>query len=304
MPFSNLANLSLASETIRAKTFSVSLQSRYLGRADSLPDASWAAVLLEEGEATLLSPSNQEAFSAPAIFCLPWNETMRIAIKPGTSGVFLNLSSDAMQSAAGYRAESNELRRMFERRIHHSLHNDPELRSTVETCLNEIVVEARKEEAATRTVSEAYLRILLVRLWRSVTADINTKRPSSPQVDLYNRFITLVQQHFRERWTVSDYAQKLGISRDRLGDICRSSGGQTPKHAIDARVAIEAKLLIEHSTNSIEQISSILGFPSPSHFTRFFIRMTGVPPSRYRNERMWADTGRTSPNKAAMHEWP
>lgn len=304
MPFSDIENLSLASEAIRAKTFSVSLHSRHLARADSLPGQSWATILLEEGQAFLTSDTGREEFEAPIVICLLWTDIMRLTITPGTSGAFLNLSTDALQNAVGYRAESTELRRLFERRTTRKLDDDTELRITVETCLKEIVQETNENADATGTVTEAYLRILLIRLWRAVSAELDTKLPNSPQVDFYNRFIGLVQVHFRERWNVSDYAAALGISRDRLGDICRAASGQSPKQALDTRLIIEAKLLIEHSNNSIEQIAGILGFPSPSQFTRFFKRMAEVPPSKFRNEMMWEGKDGESLGKAAMHEWP
>jgi len=304
MPFSDIKNLSLASKAIRAKTFSVSLHSRHLGRADSLPGQSWATILLEEGQAFLTSETGRKEFEAPVVICLLWTDNMRLTITPGTSGVFLNLSTDALQNAVGYRAESTELRRLFERRTTRKLDDDNELRVTVETCLKEIVQETNENADATGTVTEAYLRILLVRLWRAVSVELDAQRPKSPQVDLYNRFVSLAQQHFRERWSVSDYAETLGISRDRLGDICRAASGQSPKLALDTRLLIEAKLLIEHSNNSIEQIAGILGFPSPSHFTRFFTRMAKVPPSTFRNEMMWIGKEGESLGKAAMHEWP
>lgn len=302
MPNTYRPTLSQSSDALRAKSFSVSLHSRFIGRGDSLQGPSWAMILIEEGLARISTQSGDLDVSGPALLCLPWQDTARLAIRPGTAGVFLNLSSATLQSTVGYRAESNELRRLFERRVQRNLSGDPELLTMLSDFLHALTDEIAEDAAAARTAAEAYLRIALIRVWRSLTDDLAPLRPASPQVDLYNRFIALIEHRFRERWGVGDYARALRISRDRLGDICRNASGRSPKQAIDARMAIEAKLLIEHSTGSIEQIAEQLGFPSASHFTRFFARTTGVAPSRYRSAHMW-EAPQVRP-QSAMHEWP
>jgi AraC family transcriptional activator of pobA len=112
----------------------------------------------------------------------------------------------------------------------------------------------------------------------------------------------LVERHFRDRWTVARYAAALGVSRDRLGDICRRIRGRSPSDLIAARVAGEARLLLANSTNSVEQIAALLGFHGAANFNRFFRRATGEPPGRYRARQARGAPDGPAPRRP--YEWP
>lgn len=298
------SRISAPAELIRAKRFGVALHSQVLGRAESLPGQSSAAILADEGSILLRVADRERRVEAASVCWLPWNEACRVTAHPGASGVFVNLTATALNNAIGYQAESNGLRILSSQQILLSLSGKPELSAVMRNSFHAIAAEHFRQDAAARAVVDAYLRIILVNLWRALTEAGPVREPGSPRIDLFNRFNGLVETHFRERWPASAYAAALRISRDRLGDICRSASGRSPKRIIDLRVAIEARLLLEHSTYSIEQISGLLGFVTPSHFTRFFQRIAGAAPSRYRSEQLWAEAAGDEPMRSALHEWP
>lgn len=82
--------------------------------------------------------------------------------------------------------------------------------------------------------------------------------------------------------TVARYAQQLGISRDRLNDLCRRAHGRPSDRLIRDRLALEARIYLQSSSLTIDQIAAALGFSSAAQFCRVFSRAEGRPPGRYR----------------------
>ena len=145
--------------------------------------------------------------------------------------------------------------------------------------------------------------MILVEAYRASQPGLAGGERVSPAHRVFSKFSDLVESHFRERWTVTEYARSLGMSRDRLGDICVKVRGIGPKELVDKRVTIEARLQLENSSHSVQQIADLLGFNSSSQFTRFFARTPGVPPGQYRAAFLReSDTSESA--TALPYEWP
>jgi len=108
---------------------------------------------------------------------------------------------------------------------------------------------------------------------------------ASPREDaspLSIRFRLALAQHFPRVCVGADYARLLGVSRRRLNGELRSQVGRTASELIRDRCVLEAQRLLVHSTFTISEIGYQLRFEDPSYFVRFFHRLTGVTPGRYR----------------------
>jgi AraC family transcriptional activator of pobA len=95
-------------------------------------------------------------------------------------------------------------------------------------------------------------------------------------------FIKLVEEHYLEVHEVKFYADKLFISANYLNKIVRESLGTTSKKYIANKIAQEARNLLSFTDLSISEISDQLKFESPSYFTRFFKKSTGLKPKEFR----------------------
>ena len=125
-----------------------------------------------------------------------------------------------------------------------------------------------------------YTWLLLLRmLW---DADGESHQPDSVASHLALDFQTLLEQHFTRRWTVQDYARKLGYAERTVTRACLDYSGATAKDLIDARVVLEARRLLAHGNDSVDAISLRLGFDDASPLVRFFKRLTGTTPSAFR----------------------
>jgi AraC family transcriptional activator of pobA len=310
MPFSGehrdvaiLPGRSLATDLLRAEPIESALRPRIIGRADAVLGMSWRALHLRRGEVEILSPTGATLLVGPAVAWLPWTDGMRLRIAAGSVGVHVLAGQVTVTNAIGYKAESSDLRTVAGRPIHASLVGEGRPADVLAHCFDGILAEVREQGTSAMTVIEALLRILLISLWRMQGAQVGSAAAASSSRHLAMRFNNLLEAHFRERWTVQRFARALGISADRLTDLCRRTRGLSPKEIIDARTTIEARLLLESSTASIDQIAHELGFHSAAHFNRFFRRAAGTPPGRYRQAAHREPPGAQAPGRA-IYEWP
>lgn len=115
------------------------------------------------------------------------------------------------------------------------------------------------------------------------------KQPSvlsrlSRQEEIFNRFITLVNEHGKRERNISFYADRLCLTPHYLSTVIREVSGQTVMQWINQAVILEAKVLLKHSDMLVFQISDELNFPNPSFFSKFFKRMTGMTPAEYQKK--------------------
>lgn len=95
-------------------------------------------------------------------------------------------------------------------------------------------------------------------------------------------FRELVDQHYREHLPLGFYANELGMTLATLGRLCQEHLGMTPMNVINARLVLEAKRTLGHSTSSVKEIAHELGFVDVGYFSRFFRKQCGVSPSVFR----------------------
>lgn len=133
-------------------------------------------------------------------------------------------------------------------------------------------------------VVRAYLALVLELAVRHCSA-----QPASTEATLaqrqIRRFGTLLNQHYRTRRSVHDYAELLHLTSNYLNALCQRVLGQTASALIRARVVLEAQRLLTHSALSVAQVAAELGFEDPSYFGRYFRKHVGTSPEAFRQRR-------------------
>ena len=152
--------------------------------------------------------------------------------------------------------------------------------------LNDIIRIFRQESAVRDNLQEEMLRIILKRFIITCTRIAREKCGVTPEqekaFDIVRRFYILVDQHFREKKQVQDYADLLFRSPKTLSNLFASCGVPSPLRIIHERVEAEAKRLLLYTPKSAKEISELLGFEDLSTFSRFFKKMTGESVSDFR----------------------
>ncbi|WP_274510123.1 helix-turn-helix domain-containing protein [Xanthomonas campestris] len=105
----------------------------------------------------------------------------------------------------------------------------------------------------------------------------------------FHRFQQLVEDRHAQWHQVADYADRLGCTEKSLARAVRSAMGTTAKTFIAARINLEAKRLLVHTSMPVAAIAEKLGFDEATNFNKFFRREVGCTPSDFRRRYRLAD---------------
>lgn len=134
------------------------------------------------------------------------------------------------------------------------------------------------------------LRTLLKRLLllsnRILKKEIKEPELPNAQLDLIRQYNLLVEQHFREKHKVKDYAELLFKSPKTLSNLFNKYNNKPPLTIINERILLEAKRLLLYSDRSNEEISYELGYNDSAHFSKFFKNNEGISPTSFKSERL------------------
>lgn len=117
------------------------------------------------------------------------------------------------------------------------------------------------------------------------TAEEGTENGGSQDnhnIYVLNQFLDLVNKNCHEHRDLDFYADKICLSKQYLSSIISDVSRQTAKEWIEEATITRIKVLLRHSDMSLNEISSKMSFPEPSHFSRYFKRLTCMTPAEYR----------------------
>ncbi len=99
---------------------------------------------------------------------------------------------------------------------------------------------------------------------------------------IFNKFIALVKENFKQERRVSWYGEQLCITPKYLSETVKQVSRRTPNEWIDHYVTLEIRVLLKNTTMSIKEIAQVLHFPNQSFLGKYFKEHVGMPPSKYR----------------------
>ena len=115
-----------------------------------------------------------------------------------------------------------------------------------------------------------------------LTRESNLQGRSS---ELYNQFISQVNNFCRTYSDVHFYADQLNVSSRYLAQVTRRISGKTPKAIIDEYIVKEIERELSTTTHTVQEIANTFGFSAQAHLTKFFKKMKGVTPSAFRQQK-------------------
>lgn len=124
--------------------------------------------------------------------------------------------------------------------------------------------------------------ILCTRLYK--TQKMAGATGGNVQTDLIREYNFLVEQHFKTKHTVAEYADMLHKSPKTISNLFSRLGAKTPLQFIQERKMLEARRLLRYTDLPVKEIAYELGYEDLQTFSRFFKAQEGTSPSEFREE--------------------
>ncbi len=121
---------------------------------------------------------------------------------------------------------------------------------------------------------------------------IQIVKHQSSNIDLYfssniiYEFLDLIDIHYKEEKELLFYSEKLNITTNYLGVLCKKHLKTSGNKVIKNKLILEAKKRLITPNLSVKEIAFDLGFKEHAHFTNFFKLATGYSPSEFRAKRV------------------
>ncbi|MDB5235854.1 MAG: hypothetical protein JWR44_2847 [Hymenobacter sp.] len=159
----------------------------------------------------------------------------------------------------------------------------PPAETEIQPLFEHLLAEYQAPRPNQAEVFRTYLHLCLELAARHYPAQ--SAAEPSPVLQQIRQFGALLNQHYRTRRSVSDYAELLHLSANHLNALCRRVLNKTASALIHERVVAEAQRLLNHSGLGVAQVAYELGFEDASYFVRYFRKYTGTTPEAFRQQR-------------------
>lgn len=146
--------------------------------------------------------------------------------------------------------------------------------------LSELIEEFNQKEAAQYDMLQSYLKQFIIHAVRVQKYTSVVKEDTESK--LFKDFSTLVEFNFTKLHSVTDYAERLGVSPKTLTKHFQKIRAQKPSDFIKNRIVLEAKRKLMYTDFSVKEIAFDLGFNDPAYFTRFFTKATQNSPLQFK----------------------
>jgi AraC family transcriptional regulator len=107
------------------------------------------------------------------------------------------------------------------------------------------------------------------------------RRLTQQQVRCINNY---VESHLGEVIRIDQLSALVNLSRFYFCRVFRLTFGTSPWEYLSLVRLRRAHVLLQESARSLTEIAHLCGFADQSHFTRVFLRRTGMTPGRWRQQ--------------------
>ena len=149
--------------------------------------------------------------------------------------------------------------------------------------LNAMVQEATSQSMSYELVCHNLLEILLIKILRHQHFDLEVGKQGKATKDI--SFIKhYLETYYHESIQLEDLASMTHLSRFYISHSFKKEIGMSPmEYLIDIRIK-ESKILLRTTNYSISQVADIVGFTTPTYFSKQFRKSTGISPTDYREQ--------------------
>lgn len=94
-----------------------------------------------------------------------------------------------------------------------------------------------------------------------------------------------IEHNYTKDFTLNDLAEKYSLSTSHLSGIIKKETGKTfTEHVAERRIK-KAEQYLRNERYSVAEVGRLVGYSDYYYFTKWFKKLTGITPSKYRSER-------------------
>ncbi|WP_369426396.1 helix-turn-helix domain-containing protein [Pelagicoccus sp. SDUM812002] len=145
----------------------------------------------------------------------------------------------------------------------------------LEALYRELVVVAKRSSRFSTRSLECIVNSLF-----ALALEAGVSRANRPQgAHLAERALSVLERDFASIQSVSEWAGLLSISSGHLSLVISSFVGKAPYYVLLDHKINRGFHLLNSGVGSVKDVSEMLGFEDPFHFSRLFKKRIGFPPS-------------------------
>lgn len=245
-------------------------------------------VFYSSGSSVVQIDGSIENVIGPVAITIPPACIHSFRFQPDTDGYALTIAEPLLFEKVD--TQNRDLLKLLLARAHIvRLHENLEQLDVIEFILKIFDKEFHSPELGRTLMLQLLFHALMLLLRRRLIETDEELVIDSINAHGYNRYRTLVEEHFREHWQVNEYSNRLGIAERHLNRICHIIENKSAIEIIHGRLLLEAKRQLIYTTGPIASLAFELGFRDPAYFSRFFKKNTGLTPGAYRYDHNKSD---------------
>ena len=155
----------------------------------------------------------------------------------------------------------------------------------LETVWKMLLIEMASQDNLQLEMLQMMLKRILILCTRFYKNQMDFEKIEVIQVDLIRDFNFLVEQHFRSKHSVDEYALLLNKSPKTLANLFKKAGNKTPSQFIQGRIMLEARRLLRYTDKTISEVAYEIGYEDIQSFSRFFKKQEGQSPSDFKENK-------------------
>ena len=165
-------------------------------------------------------------------------------------------------------------------RLQLSAAQSEQLKSIIDIFAGEFGIKDNLQEEMLRII----LKRFIITYTRIAREKLDVGQDKEKSFDIIRRYYVLVDNHYKEKKQVQDYADMLCKSPKTLSHLLSLYNLPSPLKVIHQRVEAEAKRLLLYSEMTAKEIAHLLGFEDQASFSRFFKKVSGESITQYKRQ--------------------
>ncbi|MFK8009936.1 MAG: AraC family transcriptional regulator [Saprospiraceae bacterium] len=236
--------------------------------------------ILKKGGGQLFSEGKQIEMSTPCMIVIPNGVLHGFTWLPNVAGRVVTISLSFYENCL---KENQNTLTQFQQLQYFSFENDKNLFDELVYLKDNLEEELKEKKVEKQFIINLLINLLMVKLYRkSIVEQPQVLSHDNRTLSYFNAFQKEISQTIDCTKNVKSYAKSLNITPVHLNRICQVLVQKSALQIIHEKLSIEAKKKLLYTNKTISEISYSLNFKEPSHFSKFFKKMVGISPRKFR----------------------